>query len=181
MHDPRKGKGDPRWFGPAPGERPGGRFDDPRRPEAATIATFGVCYLGISREAAFAESFLRRPDVTSIDRATVGARHMASLVTMRPLRLAALLGPGLKAVGATAAVSHGPQPVARRWARALWEHPSRPDGIACHCRHDDGEVAIALFDRAADALEVIDSRGVRDDRAWFGATLDRYLLSLAPP
>lgn len=190
VHDPRKGKSDPRWFGPAPGERPGSRFDDPLRAQAtavgtaagaATVVTFGTCYLGLSREAAFAESFLRRPQLDAIDRATVDARNMAELVTTRALKLVALLGPGLKAAGATAAVPHGPQSVARRWARALWEHPSAPDGIAYRCRHDDAEIAIALFDRARGALQLIDSRGLREDRAWFGATLDRYQVALDPP
>ncbi len=181
MHDPTRGGGDPRWYGPAEGARARNRFDDPLRPEAATRATFGVCYLGVSREAAFVESFLRRPAMDTVDRATVDARNLAELVTTRPLRLVALLGAGLKAAGATAAVPHGPQSVARRWARALWEHPSAADGIAYRCRHDDEEVAVALFDRAADALAVVESRGVRHDRAWFGATLDRYLVALDPP
>lgn len=110
MDDPDRGDGDPPWFGPAPGERPGGRFGDPLRTLAATVPTFGRCYLGVSHEAAFAVSFLRRPPLAAIDRATVDGRDMAEIVITRPLRLVALLGPGLKAAGATAAVSTGPSP-----------------------------------------------------------------------
>lgn len=46
---------DPLWSGPYPGG-PRNGFDDPDR-------EFGVCYFGLSREAAFAETFLRRPPV----------------------------------------------------------------------------------------------------------------------
>lgn len=185
VHDPRRRDGDPRWFGPAPGTPPRSRFDDPRRADAHAPGepdgSFGTCDVGASREAAFAESFLRRPRGDLIDRATLEGRHLAELITTRPLRLVALLGPGLAAAGATAAVTSGPHTVARRWARALWRHPAAPDGIAYRCRHDDGEVAIALFDRACDAIAVLGSRGLTSDRLWLGTTLDRYLLALDPP
>jgi hypothetical protein len=171
---------DPLWFGPAPGDALRGRFDDPKRarPEAEAGATFGVCYLGDTREAAFAESFLRRPGVRLLSRAALDARELAEIAVTRPLMLVQLFGPGLAVLGATAAVSHGPHDVARRWARALWLHPDQPDGIAYRCRHDDDELAIALFDRARDALVVRHHAPVRADRAWFGQTLDRYRLAL---
>lgn len=137
-----------------------------------------MCYLGLSREGAFAESFLRRPGVRLVSRATFDARRLSAVEAARALRLAALAGPGLAALGATAAVSHGPHAVARRWARALWAHPDRPDGIAYRCRHDDDALAVALFDRAADALLVRGTGPVRADRGWFGRTLDRYRLAL---
>jgi hypothetical protein len=115
----------PLWFGPAPGAPPLGRFDDPMRharDERDARDTFGTCYLGRSREAAFAESFLRRPRTRLLSRAMLDARGIARLVVVRPLRLVALHGPGLAAVHATAAVTHGPHAVSRRWARALWRH-----------------------------------------------------------
>jgi hypothetical protein len=173
----------PLWFGPAPGGAPGGRFDDPKRGDGTTVVegggpTFGVCYLGLSAEAAFAESFLRRPGVRLVSRATFDARAVSEVRVLRALRLVAFHGPGLAALGATAAVAHGPHAAARRWARALWAHPDQPDGIAYRCRHDDDERAVALFDRAAGALAVAATRGVRADRGWFGRTLDRYRLAL---
>lgn len=168
----------PLWFGPAAGNAPRGRFDDPARADAADVATFGVCYLGDTREAAFAESFLRHPGVRLVSRATFEARAMSDVEVTRALRLVALFGPGLAAVGATAAVSHGPHAVARRWARAFWAHPDRPDGIAYRCRHDDDALAVAVFDRAGDALAVRRTGAVREDRMWFGRTLDRYRLAL---
>jgi hypothetical protein len=141
------------WFGPAAGEAPRGRFDDPARGDGPVTAhggpTFGVCYLGLSAEAAFAESFLRRPGVRLVSRATFDARAVSEVRVLRALRLVAFHGPGLAALGATAAVAHGPHAAARRWARALWAHPDQPDGIAYRCRHDDDDAAVALFDRAA--------------------------------
>ncbi|HEX5832142.1 MAG TPA: RES family NAD+ phosphorylase [Gemmatimonadaceae bacterium] len=140
-------------------------------------ASFGVCYLGLSREAAFAESFLH-PRIRVISRAAVDARAMTSVATSRPLQLVTLHGPGLAAVGAAAAVTHGPHATARRWARALWRHPARPDGLAYRCRHDDDELAVALFDHAVDALTEVARLGPRADLPWFGRTLDRYRLAL---
>jgi hypothetical protein len=167
----------PLWFGPAAGDPPRNRFDDPAR-GAGAGDTFGVCYLGLTPEAAFAESFLRRPGVRLLSRATFDARRLAEVEARRALRLVALHGPGLAALGATAGVSHGPHAAARRWARACWAHPAGADGIAYRCRHDDGEHAVALFDRAAGALAVRATRAVRADRGWLGRTLDRYGLAL---
>src|SRR5271165_1266415 len=44
------------WFGPKPGGPPLNRFDDPER-------EFHICYLAMSGEVAFAETFLRNPPV----------------------------------------------------------------------------------------------------------------------
>lgn len=174
-------KHDPLWFGPAAGSESVGRFDDPLRVDESGARTFGVCYVGLTRECAFAETLLSRPGVASIDRTSVARRNLAQLLTTRSLRLAAMLGPGLKAMGTDADVAHGSHAITRLWARALWEHPATFDGIAYYSRRDNSEVAIALFDRARDAIKVVDTRPLRDDRAWFGATLDRYLLTLDPP
>lgn len=168
----------PLWFGPAPGTPPLGRFDDPARHTDDARNTFGVCYLGRSREAAFAESLLRRPRTRLLSRATLDARGMARLAVTRPLRLVSLHGPGLAVVHATAAVTHGPHAIARRWAHALWLHPEAPDGIAYRCRHDDDELAVALFDRASASVAEVERRGLRADRGWLGATLDRYGVAL---
>ncbi len=176
---------DPLWFGPAPGTPPRGRFDDPgEAPDRATERPaedpggFRVCYLSLSREGAFAESLLRRPAVRLLSRAAVNARALATIEVTRTLRLAALNGRGLVVAGATAAVTHGPHGTARRWARSLWAHPDRVDGIAYRCRLDDDELAIALFDRAGDAVVTRGQHGVRADRGSFGRTLDRYGIAL---
>jgi hypothetical protein len=179
---------DPLWFGPAPGSPPRNRFDDPG-PGAGPLEAPGrdasfaergyrICYFGRSPEAAFAETFLRRPPVRLVSRAFVDTRGIAAFALSRALRVARLHGPALAVLGATAAVSSGPHDVARAWARALWAHPSAPDGLEYRCHHDDAELAVALYDRAADAVEGIWHGGLRDDRRWFGSVLDRYRLAL---
>ncbi len=113
-----------------------------------------------------------------LSRAAVDARSLATVAVDQPLRLAALNGPGLAMAGATAAVTHGPHVSSRQWSRAIWAHPDQVDGIAYRCRHDDGEIAIALFDRARAALTIRADGGLRGDRGWFGRTLDRYGIAL---
>jgi RES domain len=147
------------------------RFDDPR-------GSFGVCYFGLTPEAAFAESMLRRPHVRLLSRAFLDERGMSEFSQVRLLRLVLLHGAGLALVGATADIASGPHEVARSWSRACWEHPSQPDGIEYRCRHDDDHLAVALFDRAATALQAPFTRPLRQDSAWFGSILDRYGLGL---
>jgi hypothetical protein len=153
------------------GRRVSNRFDDPRQ-------EFGVCYFGQSREAAFAETMLRRPRVRLISRAFVDERAMSEFSQARFLRLVPLHGAGLALVGITADVASGPHERAHLWSRACWDHPSRPDGIEYRCRHDDDQLAVALYDRAANALQPPRTRPLREDTAWFGSVLDRYGVGL---
>jgi RES domain len=147
------------------------RFDDPRK-------EFGVCYFGLSREAAFAETILRRPRVRLISRAFVDERVMSEFLSARDLRLVAIYGAGLARIGATADIASGDHEHARRWSRAIWSHPSHPDGVTYRCRHDDDQFAVALFDRARDALTESVTRPLRQDTSWFGDVLNRYEIGL---
>jgi hypothetical protein len=157
----------PLWFG----RQATNRFDDPR-------GEFGVCYLAQSREAAFAETLLRQPRVRLISRAFVDERGMSGFAPARLLRVVSLRGSGLALIGITADIASGPHDIARTWSRALWEHPSQPDGIEYRCCHDDDQLAVALFDRAADALHPPQTVPLRADRAWFGSVLSRYGVGL---
>jgi hypothetical protein len=47
-------------------------------------------------------------------------------------------------------------------------------------RHDDGEWSVALFDRAADAVEVIGPADLDDDRQWLALLSLRYGVDFAP-
>jgi hypothetical protein len=157
----------PLWFG----RQASHRFDDPRR-------EFGVCYFGESREAAFAETMLRRPRVRLISRAFVDERAMSEFPQARILRVVPLHGSGLAHIGITADIASGPHDVARHWSRAVWEHPSHPDGLEFRCRHDDDQFAVALYDRAADALHQPYTRPLRQDTVWWGDILNRYRVGL---
>lgn len=137
-----------------------------------------MCYLGESREASFVETFLRRPPVRLLSRAFLDERLIAELTPSRAIRVVNLYGPGLARVGATAAVASGPYNASQAWARAIWEHPSQPDGLLYRCRHDDNELALALYDRAASAVDAPLDVPIRADTLWFGSVLDRYRLGL---
>jgi hypothetical protein len=161
------------WFGPAPGTPSRNRFDAPG-------GEFRVCYLALSPEAAFAETFLRNPGRRLLDQSTVEQRSLSELATTRPLAVARLFGPELARLGATAEVTHGPDyENARRWSSALWLHPMAPDGILYKSRHDDDELCLALFDRHDDALEVLRTERLTRS-SWLLPLMRRYRLGLNP-
>ncbi|HET7233916.1 MAG TPA: RES family NAD+ phosphorylase [Longimicrobium sp.] len=163
----------PVWFGPAPGVPPRSRFDAPG-------GEFRVCYVALTPEAAFAETFLRNPGRRMLDATLIDSRALSTLAPTRALRVVRLHGPGLARVGATAEVSHGPAyDVAHRWALALWSHPSRPDGILYTSRHDDDEFCVALFERDAGDLRV-DAQQALIGTPLLTALLRRYRVSLDP-
>jgi hypothetical protein len=169
----------PLWFGPGAGKPPAWRFDDPgpgsTHPEAPALAEraardagrFDVCYLATTPEAAFVETFLRRSGRAGrkdVDRADRDARRLATARVTAPLRLADLRGPGLARAHLDAGVTTTrdyalPQCV----ARVVWRHPERLDGLVYHARHDPAGHAVALFDRARDALTVTQVERLDDD------------------
>ena len=134
---------DPQYFG----SKAGNRFSDPRE-------IFGVCYLAMTKEGAFAETFVRGTDDEGIRQSHVQRRSFSVIEMIAPLRLSSLHGPGLARVGATSAVASGSNDVARIWAREIYDHPAAPDGIAYRSKHDDDEICIALFDRARDRIAI---------------------------
>lgn len=160
---------EPLWFGAR--TQPVNRFDDPQ-------GEYGVCYFGRTRDAAFAETLLRQPPVRVISRAFADTLSFAEFSARRSLRVVQSYDAGLARIGATSAIASGTHGIARRWSRAFWEHPSKPDGIQYRCRHDDGEMAIALYDRSASALSEEQRFGIREDTVWFGSVLERYQLAL---
>jgi hypothetical protein len=159
------------FFGPLPGSPPRGRWDAP-------AGEFGVCYLAEEPHAAFAETFLRQPGLMVIDHADLESRCLAMAEVRRDLRLVAMHGRGLARMGATAAVCSGPYAVSRAWARALHDHPAKPDGIRYRARHDDDGFAVALFGRAADAVVLRGSEGLMERTGQLGGWLDRYGVGL---
>lgn len=161
----------PIWFGPAPGDPPLSRFDDPN-------GEYRVCYIGKSLEAAFVEVFLRDVAARLLSRDALEERAASNLVATRDITLIKFHGNGLHRLGATAAVAHGSYTVSQPWGRACWEHPSQPDGIVYRARHDDDELAIALFDRAQDAVDVQDPPVLMIDLEELPDLLDHYGIGL---
>ncbi len=147
------------------------RFDDPQ-------GVFGICYLAASLEGAFAETCLRAVGATIVSYAYLAERSVTTLANVRPLRLVSPHGPGLAAIGATSAVSGGPHAAAQAWSRALHDHADEPDGLSYRANHDNGELCIALFDRAADAVSVRASEPLTADRDRLADLLERYTAAL---
>lgn len=163
----------PLFFGPAKGQPPRSRWDSPD-------GRFGVCYVAEQSYAAFAECFLRRAGVMALEMDDLRQRALALLHPGRDLRLVAMHGAGLHAVGATAASCTGSYAVSRAWSAALHAHPEKPDGIRYRARHDDDGFAIALFDRARREMMQAGGAPLDDDRCrtHILGFLDRYGVGL---
>ena len=168
IHDAAKG---PLWFGPAPGAAPSNRFDAP-------AAEYRVCYIGETIEGAFAETFLRIVPVRLLSLDDLAKRAASPVVTLRGVTLVQFHGAGLAKLGATAEVAHGAYSLSRQWALACWKHPSAPDGLLYRARHDDDQLAIALFDRADDSIEAPAPPILMSARPELPALLSRYGIGL---
>ena len=150
------------------------RFDDPEH-------AFGVLYAGESEACAFIETFAEPLDVPFVTLAQLGARKLSVIEVTEPLRLVSLVGGDLRRLGADARLFAAEHAVAQAWARALHEHPARPDGLRYRARHDPGELAVAVFDRAKAKLRARVARyALADPRAYalVARLLDRYGLGL---
>ena len=153
------------------GSTGGNRFDDP-------IKSYGVCYLAKTMEGAFAETCLRAVGARFVALTFLEARSFAAIEVTTPLSLVAVHGAGLAQLGATAAVTSGPHSIAQQWSRAVHDHPVAPDGIAYRSNHDNGELCVALFERAIARLGVTHSEPVMNDRRRLAALLARYKVGL---
>lgn len=166
------------WFGWNAADktfrRPTNRFDAPDR-------SYGVLYVAVTRDGSFAESVGRKPGVfRSSDELALLA--ITTLALTRDLRLVDLHGgEAVGALGATGVVGVGPQSLARRWSKALHNHPAKPDGIEYRCRHNSDELAVALFDRIGDAsLTTIEATSLLSDSAWLGTMRARHRILESP-
>lgn len=142
---------DPLWFGPGPDEPPTYRFDAPD-------GSYGVCYLAHEPAGAFVETFLRDPELAGPGIRILAASELRAHTSVRvdvlePLRLARLRGRGLSWHGVTASVSSTTlYKETQALSGRIHADPSQPDGIEYRCRHDDDQVAVALFGRGGEAV-----------------------------
>jgi hypothetical protein len=152
------------------------RFNDPgagaRHPRAPAPyagsrrdrGTYGVCYLGLTPAAAFAETFLRRPARRDLARSEIDTRRLTPVRTTREMRLVQLDGAGLARAHVEAAVVNGGDYVlSRTVSRLLWRRGDAPDGIVYAARHDNHLYAAAVFDRARTAFTVGVAKPIGDD------------------
>ena len=144
------------WFGPAPGEPPRHRFDSPD-------GDYGVCYLAMEPAGAFVESFLRldvhRTDTRILAASELLNRRIVPVQLTSDLEVVSLRGPGLAWRGLTASVSSSPvYGDTQRISKAIHAESAELAGISYRSRHDNDQIAIALFDRARGALDVLNRR-----------------------
>lgn len=150
------------------------RFDAPE-------GEFGVLYMAQSHEAAFIETLggvTRNAAVrNTLQRDDLGQRCWAVIRAARPLRLVDLTARGLARISADERLCAGDYDVSRRWAKAIYMHPQRPDGIyyrAYRARHDPSQHSVALFDRATRDVAARLDGSLLTDAALLARLLDRY-------
>jgi hypothetical protein len=152
------------------------RFDAPS-------GEFGVLYVAKDAHGAFIETFGHATGVRFVTERELGARGLGAIAASRPLRLADLRAEGLARMGADAELTSGPNyDLSRRWARAIHEHPRKPDGILYRARHDPARMCAAIFDRAQSAITCrrTGSLRARHHRTLLAGILDTYKFGLIP-
>jgi hypothetical protein len=149
----------PLWFGPGEGNPPKYRFDSPD-------GSYGVCYLARTPIGAFVEAFMRDPapldgEGRLLAFSELAARHCVEVELASPLRFGVLRGRGLSWRGLTAAISSSAiYGESRAVSAGVHAEPTNLAGIEYRCRHDDDEIAYAIFDRASSRLKVIEGSAV---------------------
>lgn len=125
------------------------RFDAPN-------GEYRIGYFGKTPEIAFAEALVRGAAPPLVSRSVVETRLLSGARLSRELRLVSLHGPGLVALGLGAEIVHGhPYDRCRVIALALWGHRDGPDGVQYRSRWDTDGFCVALFDRAAAAVDTV--------------------------
>lgn len=164
------------FFGPGAGNAPRYRFDSPD-------GSYGVCYLGLSEEAAFVEGVLHQPLPRRVfSEASLAARAIATVRIEENIRAVRLYGRFLIGNGADAAVVHGDDYAGRSqpWSNAIHAHRDLVDGIIYSARHDDSVQALALFERAAHKIRPGSSHPLSGFDLRTLRLLDRYGVGLLP-
>jgi hypothetical protein len=126
-------------FDPHPIARDDGTVTDP---------AYGVMYVGLTLRTCLAESFQA---ARVVDRHT-GRPMLAVFRPVRTLRLLDLAGTWPTRAGASQAISSGPRPRAREWARAIFSAYDDIDGLWYRSSMDGGNPAICLWRSAVDAV-----------------------------
>ncbi len=122
------------------------RFDHHGEPPCAQSR--GIVYLAQHGPTCLAEVF---QDTRVVDR-----RHadpwLVALALTRPVALLDLGGAWPTRAGASMAIASGPRDRSRRWARAIDDAFPQVEGLAYGSSMDANRTAIALFERARDAM-----------------------------
>lgn len=123
-----------------------GRFDGPAQ-------GYGILYVGEDEYVPFIESFGRVHGRQIVEERILKQRYLARFESDRPLQLVDLTGAGLVKIGADARLTSGSYEMARRWAKAIFDHPQGVDGIKYFSRLDNTRACLGLFDRVSSNLQ----------------------------
>ena len=112
-----------------------------------------------------------------------GHRHVAFPCLTREVHVLDLCGPGAMRAGTVAAIAKADHRLSQAWSRYFYEQlPISPtvDGLIYLNAHND-EVAVALYERAADALELSDQQNTASRRPGYPhvilkAAFDNHLI-----
>jgi hypothetical protein len=99
---------------------------------------------------AFIETFGQETGNRTVGVGELRLRCLTEFYPVTPLSLVDLSGQGgLARIGADSRLFAGSRAIARRWSRAIYEHPDRlrVHGILYPARHNHTRSAVALFDR----------------------------------
>ena len=153
------------------------RFDDPRE-------EYGVLYAAQDAFGAFIEVYGRDPGLNLVAETDLRGRVLSELTVEGRLRLVDLTGPGAARIGATGAISTDPHELVRPWSRALYEHPTSPQGIYYRLKHALDRKGVAIFDREGIVGAVrSEGRGTfmdPDNAGLLGEILEEYDFGLIP-
>ncbi len=130
-----------RSFGPTTA-----RFDHHEPPPRSQER--GILYAAAEGPTALAEVF---QETRTIDRRRRDPWLVAFRLT-RDVPVLDLTGRWPTRAGASMALSSGPRPRAREWARAIWEAYPGAEGLLYPSSMDSNRPALALFERAARAI-----------------------------
>jgi hypothetical protein len=138
------------------------RFDAPQHEYG------GVLSMAEHIAGAFVETFGDEWDVQArynvLAAARLASRCISTLRLTRPSTVCDLTGAGRAQIGADGRLTAGDRRVAQQWSHVIWRHPAAVDGIRYRVRHDPSEIAVALFDRAADVVAVDPGGGLLTTR-----------------
>lgn len=146
-----------------------GRFDGANQ-------GYRICYTGLDVYVAFIESFGRTHGKKFVEEAVLQKKFLTEIKPNSPLRIADIIGRALPQIGADARLSTGDYLTSRIWANAIFNHPTKPDGILYRSRHDDSKFCCGLFDFAENNL-IEQSLGTlleSGNRKHLADILDRY-------
>jgi hypothetical protein len=169
----------PHFFGPA---RPatGAKWPDPQHRFDDPEGEYGVCYVGLTDNAAFVETVLRDQWLPHLSAADLEDVCLADGRAGRELRLAQFGGRGLRRLRTNAASVHAPYSITQAWSRALWSHPDKVDGIAYRSGWDDDLTCVVLFARAPGGLVIDPGPPIMDLPHRLGPILDWYEIAFGP-